>query len=213
MTPLNAGGNPYINKEWLTGWSASKNLNPGATTNLHDSITYINLFQFSLTNTTPQTKIIQFEQLHRKASSINTISAKMSTRNSNRKGGRVQPCQTKPLLSDSGAHATGTFKPSCHQINIQHATCLTAKTSSKALIPTTTLNEQAHNLGNLLKLNKTSLVLVYKLYVAGYTTMFHTGGGQVTVYWHGNISIQTKEKVRKGWKETWIMESANKRNR
>ena len=78
----------------------------------------------------------------------------------------------------------------------------TARTSNKALLINSKLNEQARELDILPELKENSLLSVCKLSDAGYTTIFHAGDGGVTVHWHDDIFIRIKkEAVLKGWRD------------
>ena len=78
----------------------------------------------------------------------------------------------------------------------------TARTSNKAFLLNSKLNKQARELDILPELKENSLLSVCKLSDAGYTTIFHSGDGGVTVHWHNDIFIRVKkEAVLKGWRD------------
>ena len=102
-----------------------------------------------------------------------------------------------------------TDKPSNKTVSMPTGT--TARTSNKALLINSRLNEQARELDILPELKENSLLSVCKLSDAGYTTIFHAGDGGVTVHWHDDIFIRIKKRssAKRMERRKWIMEGTN----
>ena len=93
-----------------------------------------------------------------------------------------------------------TNQPSGKQVSMP--TGATAQTSEKAIIPNSKLNEKARECDLLPDLEENSLISVCKLADAGYTTVFHSGDGGVTVHWHDDVFVRvSKPAILQGWRD------------